>query len=164
MSGHPYGPPGHAAGGPHHPALKALYALLPLLTVGLLGLVPSVVLAARRRRPADLAGAVVIGAVQLAVYVCLGLTPDNSQGSPYSIVGGLLLIALAVGAPVHFLVMDRAAAWFPGRPAPHPAFPAHPQPYGPSYGQPHAQPYPQPYGQPATPPPTPGGNPYATGG
>ncbi|MEV4614419.1 hypothetical protein AB0K43_17745 [Kitasatospora sp. NPDC049258] len=126
MSGHPYGQSAPATGGPHHPGVKVLYCLVPPLTLGLLGMVPSLVLAVRRRRPVDLLGAVLFGLVQLTVYVCLGLSPDDGRGSAYSVLGGLCLFVLMLLAPAHFLLMDRARVWLAAGPQPAPQLPTGP--------------------------------------
>ncbi|MFD9126061.1 hypothetical protein [Kitasatospora sp. NPDC059571] len=134
MSGHPFGQSGPPGRGPLRLPQRILVALVPVLTLGLLGMVPSVLLAVRRRRAADVLCAVVAGLVQLTVYVALGLTPSGSQETTTaSTVGGMCLLALWLGAPVHYLAADTPRFWFgPAAPVPvawpgagHPA-PGHP--------------------------------------
>ncbi|WP_052390723.1 hypothetical protein [Streptomyces sp. NRRL B-24484] len=182
MSGPLYGQPGPSAGGPFSLLHRILVCLVPLLTFGLLGMAPSVLLAARRRRAVDVLGAVFFGLVQLTMYVVLGLSPKETTGTWYADVTGLTAIVLWIGAPAHFLIMDSAAVWnrrSQGAPAPWPPHglllpspyppgaptltglapqtPAHyqpqPQPQQPQYHQPQPQP---PYGpQQAAPAPHP---------
>ncbi|MEV4556994.1 hypothetical protein AB0K51_08340 [Kitasatospora sp. NPDC049285] len=139
--------PGPVASGPYRPWVSALCAALPVLSLGLLGLVPSLVLAVGRRRRVDVVGAVVFGVLQLAVYVASGLTPRGEALN--LVVVGVALIPLWLGAPVHFLLMNRRRHWpaaktaypFPVQPYPVPPYPTPPQAYP-------AQPYP---GQPVQP-------------
>ncbi|PBC78094.1 hypothetical protein BX265_2853 [Streptomyces sp. TLI_235] len=166
MSGPLYGQPGPTAGGPFSLLHRILVCLMPLLTFGLLGMAPSVLLAARRRRAADVIGAVVFGLVQLTMYVVLGLSPKETTGTWYADVTGLTAIVLWIVAPAHFLIMDSASIWNRGRPAaPWPpqglylptAYPpgAHTPPApmlavpapAPGYQQPQPQPYAQPQPQ-----------------
>lgn len=123
MSGPLYGQPAPSAGGPFSLLHRILVCLVPLLTFGLLGMTPSVLLAARRRRTVDVLGAVFFGLVQLTMYVVLGLSPKETTGTWYADVTGLTAIVLWIGAPAHFLIMDSAAIWGRGKdavPAPWP--------------------------------------------
>ncbi|WP_431680105.1 hypothetical protein [Kitasatospora sp. KL5] len=185
MSGPLYAQSGRTAGGPFSLLHRILVCLVPLLTFGLLGMLPSVLLAARRRRAVDVLGAVVFGLVQLTMYVVLGLSPKDTTGTWYADVTGLTAILLWLGAPAHFLVMDSRSIWgtpaepvqahwppqglilptqyppaAPTPPAPMPAVPmpsgrVHPGPVPAGYP---AQPYPHAYTPaPAQPPaPSPG--------
>ncbi|QKW21290.1 hypothetical protein HUT16_21500 [Kitasatospora sp. NA04385] len=113
---------------PYRKGLTALLALIPVLTLGLLGMVPSMVLAVDRRRTADKVGAAVFGLMQVALFISLGLTPN---GEPIdNLTAGLLLLPLFLATPVHFLLMNRREQW----PATAPA--RYPQPYGYAYPQP----------------------------
>jgi hypothetical protein len=102
--------PGRPTGGPSRPAARLAWCLLPLLTLGLLGMVPALVLAFRRRRPVDTLGAVAAVLVEATFYVCLAVVPGDSQSSG-ALLGGSTGILLLVGAPLHFLLMDRRSQW-----------------------------------------------------
>ncbi|PJN22529.1 hypothetical protein [Kitasatospora sp. CB02891] len=118
--------PARAVSGPYRIWVTLLCAALPVLTLGFLGMVPSAVLAAGRRRPADLVGAVVVGLMQLGMFVALGLTPTG--GTLNTWVALLLVIPLWIGTPVHFLVMNQRRFWpAADAPAPYP-YPAY-RPY-----------------------------------
>ncbi|WP_354642071.1 hypothetical protein [Kitasatospora camelliae] len=184
MSGPLYGQPGLRAGGPFSLLHRILVCLAPLLTFGLLGMLPSLLLAVRRRRALDVLGAVFLGLVQLAMYVVLGLSPKDATGTWYSTATGLTAIVLWLGAPVHFLIMDSAGIWARGAqtgpthaglatpapwppqglhpPSPYPAgvpapAPVHhqPQPQPPYQHQHQPQPHPHPYPQAVAPGPHP---------
>lgn len=127
MAGQQSGDPGPFRVGP-----KILLCLVPLLSLGLLGLVPSLVLALRRRRVADLVGAAVFGLLQLGLYVSIGLTEEKNSEYVLSSAGSIALMLLWLAAPVHFLIADArgqarravpqpAAAWYP--PPQYPAAP-----------------------------------------
>ncbi|MEV7118725.1 hypothetical protein [Kitasatospora griseola] len=161
--------PARAVSGPPRIWVTLLCAAVPVLTLGMLGMVPSLVLAVGRRRRADLVGAVVIGLMQLGLYVAAGLTP--SGGKINNLVGVLLLLPLFLGTPVHYLLMNQRRFW-PGAdaPAPYP-YPAY-QPYpasaptypaaGPYAGHPYAD-HPQAVTQPVPPAVPPAGAAGATG-
>ncbi|MDH6576979.1 hypothetical protein [Kitasatospora sp. MAP5-34] len=117
MAGHQYGQFGPAQGGPYAWWGKLLCCLVPLLTLGLLGLVPSLLLAVRRRRAVDVLGAVFFGLLTLAAFVLVGLAPKS--GTPSSTLLGFTALPLWLGAPVHFLVLDSPRFW--GMPGPAPA-------------------------------------------
>lgn len=135
MAGQQYG----SNTGPLGAGGKVLLALVPLLSLGLLGMVPSLVLALRRKRAADVVAAVVAGLLQLLVYVAIGLTdPDPDTASGLDLAGGLALFTLWLGGPVHFLVMDTQAQWRSKAPAPAPA-PWYPPPAVPYQQQPYPQ-------------------------
>ncbi|WAL73546.1 hypothetical protein OU787_19745 [Kitasatospora sp. YST-16] len=109
---------------PYRKGLTALLALIPVLSLGLLGMVPSMVLAVDRRRRADIVGAAVIGLMEVGLFVAAALTPE---GEPIdNLTTGLLLFPLFLGTPVHFLLMNRRDRW-PAGAAPVPA------PYGYAY-------------------------------
>ncbi|MFJ1752064.1 hypothetical protein [Kitasatospora sp. NPDC088134] len=155
-----------AVSGPYRTWVTVVCAAIPVLTLGILGMAPSVVLAVGRRRRADVVGAVVIGLMQLVLYIEMGLTPKDGQIS--NLVGALVLVPLWIGTPVHFLLMNQRRFWpvtktdpaaygYPpqavgpqGWPAPtYPAvaYPAYPTPAQPA---PPVNPYLTPY-QPAAP-------------
>ncbi|WP_033258370.1 MULTISPECIES: hypothetical protein [Kitasatospora] len=126
---------------PYRKGLTVLLALVPVLSLGLLGMVPSAVLAVDRRRPADLAGAAVIGLMQVGMFVAAAFTP---KGEPIgNLTTGLLVLPLLLGTPVHFLLMNRRDQWPAARAAAKAA--AHLSPY----------PHPHPHSYPGYPPAAP---------
>ncbi|MBV2152289.1 hypothetical protein [Kitasatospora sp. SUK 42] len=123
---------------------RVLCALAPLLSAGLLGAVPSLLLALRRRRAYDIAGAVVFCALLLTLFVSAGIA-GSLHDPTADLVGQITLGVLWFAPTVHFLVMDSRAVWEAGRPAPKPALPPYGRPpvspYGPTvpgYGAPSA--------------------------
>ncbi|MEU0073177.1 hypothetical protein ABZ027_27040 [Streptomyces sp. NPDC006332] len=81
-------------------AVRAGFAVLPLVSLGLLCPVPSLVLALRRRARADLWAFAGFSAVLVAWVAELGLTPDDTHGVLFA--SDLLLILLSmVGASLH---------------------------------------------------------------
>ncbi|MFD0348963.1 hypothetical protein ACFQ0M_28775 [Kitasatospora aburaviensis] len=113
---------GPAAGpGPYGALGRTLCILAPLLSFGLLGMVPSLLLAIRRRRAYDFVGAVVFTGLFLAFLVSAGIAGGHSDGTVLDKVGTVALVLLWFGAPLHFVGMDLRAVWDAGRPAPTPA-------------------------------------------
>ncbi|MFJ5232478.1 hypothetical protein ACIQBJ_21610 [Kitasatospora sp. NPDC088391] len=155
-----------AASGPYRTWVTVVCAAIPVLTLGILGMAPSVVLAVGRRRRADIVGAVVIGLMQLTLYIEMGLTPKDGQIS--NLVGVLILVPLWIGTPVHFLLMNQRRFW----PAAEAAPAAYGYPAAAPQGWPTAAPAHPTAGYPATAPtaayPTPApayptpANPYLT--
>lgn len=89
-------------------AVRAVLAALPLVSLGLLCPVPSLILAVRRRRGADWWAFGAFSLVLAAWITWVQLTPDHTHG--LSFVVDLTLIALSMGgASLH--------AWtaWPGR-------------------------------------------------
>ncbi|MFC5665289.1 hypothetical protein ACFP3U_20175 [Kitasatospora misakiensis] len=147
--------------GPYGVLGRVLVVLAPLLTVGLLGMVPSLLLAIRRRRAYDILGAVVFAGLFLTFFICIGIAGSYPKGdAPVAdAVGTTTMVLMWFTPPVHFLLMDRQVVWGAGRPAaptaaypppagygyPSPATPAQPypaaQPYGATQSYPAAQPY-----------------------
>lgn len=81
-------------------AVRAGFAVLPVVSLGLLCPVPSLVLALRRRRRADWWAFAAFSAVLVAWVTELGLTPDDTHGVLFA--SDLLLILLSmVVASVH---------------------------------------------------------------
>ncbi|GAA2146743.1 hypothetical protein GCM10009760_36810 [Kitasatospora kazusensis] len=119
MAGQQYGQFGPARGGPYGWRGKLLCCLVSLLSLGMLGLVPSLLLALRRRRAVDVLGAVVFGLLTLTVFVAFGLQPRSSASTPSDPLLGLAVMVLWLGSPVHFLVLDSPRFW--GMPGPVPA-------------------------------------------
>ncbi|MEV7776484.1 hypothetical protein [Kitasatospora sp. NPDC086791] len=127
-------------------------AAAPLLTVGLLGVVPSLLLAVRRRRAYDIAGAVVFCALLLTVFVSAGVA-GSLKDPTADLTGRIALVLLWLTPTAHFLLMDRRAVWEAGRPAPKVA-PPYPAPYPGPYPAAPVPPY-------AAPPAAPNSSPYA---
>ncbi|WP_327680169.1 hypothetical protein [Kitasatospora sp. NBC_00458] len=158
--------------GPYGVLGRVLVVLAPLLTIGLLGMVPSLLLAVRRRRAYDILGAVVFAGLFLTYFVSIGIAGDGPKGSSPTAdtVGMVMMVLMWFVPPVHFLLMDRAAVWAAGRPQPPAPVGPHglaaataPHPAQPGYGYP--APAAQPYGTPAQPAygyPAPGAQPYGT--
>ncbi|GAA2790770.1 hypothetical protein RMN57_23385 [Kitasatospora sp. CM 4170] len=162
---------GPAAGpGPYGALGRTLCILAPLLSFGLLGMVPSLLLAIRRRRAYDFVGAVVFTGLFLAFLVSAGIAGGHSDGTVLDKVGTVALVLLWFGAPLHFVGMDLRAVWDAGRPAPTPAayYPAPVPPPVSPYAATAITPYPagapHPGGTPVrTGTPHPAGTPYPTG-
>jgi hypothetical protein len=92
------------------PAARIGFAALPVVSLGLLCPVPSLVLALRRRSRADWWAFAAFSAVLAAWAAELALTPDDTHGALFAL--DLLLITLSMaGAATH--------AWrvWPRRPA-----------------------------------------------
>lgn len=117
-------PPGAAAQPPGRPStsVRVLCALVPLLTAGVFGPLPSLVLAIRRRRPYDIAGAVVYCLLLLTMVVCAGVASDT-KASAANVIGEIALALLWLTPTLHYLVMDRRSLWAPTPYAPPPAAP-----------------------------------------
>lgn len=166
-------PPGPARRpGPYGPLGRVLCALTPLVTVGLLGMIPSLLLAIRRRRAYDILGAVVFAGLFLTYLVCAGVAGGTREAPTADTVGMVAMVLMWFGAPLHFLAMDLRVVWEAGRPkAPAPAAhysqpaapyaqPAPGAPYAPTpapgYAAPFGVPAPTGSAAPNTPPPAPG--------
>ncbi|MFE2728028.1 hypothetical protein [Kitasatospora sp. NPDC059327] len=161
-----------AATGPYGVLGRVLLTLTPLVTVGLLGMIPSLLLAIRRRRAYDILGAVVFAGLFLTFLVCAGVAGSTGDAPTADTVGMVAMVLMWFGAPLHFLAMDLRAVWEAGRPKapaqaahyPPPAAPyAHPVPgaaYAPApapgYAVPLGVPAPPGAAAPSTPPPAPG--------
>ncbi|MFF0163258.1 hypothetical protein ACFYRY_37870 [Streptomyces sp. NPDC005263] len=76
-------------------AVRAGFAVLPLVSLGLLCPVPSLVLALRRRARADLWAFAGFSAVLVAWVTELQLTPDDTHGVLFA--SDLVLIMLSMG-------------------------------------------------------------------
>ncbi|WP_406202506.1 hypothetical protein OH807_24355 [Kitasatospora sp. NBC_01560] len=133
-----------AAAGPFGLLGRILWSLVPLLTVGLLGMIPSLLLAIRRRRAYDIAGAVLFAGLFLTYLVCAGVAGGTKNAPTADTVGMVAMVLMWFGAPLHFLAMDLRAVWDAGRPkapAPAPAAAYYPPPgaaAGPVAGYPPA--------------------------
>ncbi|MFJ9845407.1 hypothetical protein ACIRYZ_34195 [Kitasatospora sp. NPDC101155] len=126
--------------------VRVLCALAPLLSFGLLGAVPALLLAVRRRRAYDIVGAVVFCALLLTLIVSAGIA-GSLKDPTADVTGGITLGVLWFTPTVHFLAMDSRAVWEAGRPASK--YPT--SPTGPSYGPPAAPSYGPPVGSPYAP-------------
>ncbi|MFJ6383423.1 hypothetical protein ACIQI7_25890 [Kitasatospora sp. NPDC092039] len=114
---------------------RVLCTAAPLLTFGLLGAVPSLLLAVRRRRAYDIAGAVVFCALLLAMIVSAGVA-GTLKNPTADTTGSVTLAVLWLLPPAHFLLMDSRAVWLAGPPAPSAAPRAVPP-----YAAPNVPPY-----------------------
>ena len=98
--------------GPSRPAVKVLWALVPVLSCSLLAFVPALYLAARRNRARDWWGVAFFSGTTVAFIV--GLVFSAPPGEAYRVGDFVGMIALLVGlvaAPVHFLFMDQFRIW-----------------------------------------------------
>ncbi|MGW5776777.1 hypothetical protein [Streptomyces sp. NPDC003863] len=83
---------------------RAALAAVPLLSLGVFGLVPSLVLALRRGTRGDWLAALLFTAVSVGWCFQIALTPVETSGVPY-LLDVLLLATSTVGAAVHCLVV-----------------------------------------------------------
>ncbi|MFF2074536.1 hypothetical protein ACFVXG_07240 [Kitasatospora sp. NPDC058162] len=144
MSGQHPGPYGPTPGGPpYRPApipgrfgvpARVVCALVPLLSFGLLGVVPSLLLAVRRRRAYDILGAVVYCGLLLTLFVSLGIAGTLNDPTA-DFTGSITLAVLWLTPTLHFLALDSRTVW-ESRP-----LPVAPQAVVPSYGPPVGPPY-----------------------
>ncbi|MGW2253563.1 hypothetical protein ACWCXH_25705 [Kitasatospora sp. NPDC001660] len=106
-------PPGAAARPPGRFGLpgRVLCVLTPLLTAGVLGALPSLLLAMRRRRPYDVAGAVVYCVLLLTMIVCAGIAGGGTRAPVANVVGEVALGLLWLTPSLHFILMDRRSLW-----------------------------------------------------
>ncbi|MGW2872494.1 hypothetical protein [Kitasatospora sp. NPDC001225] len=118
---------------------RVLCALAPLLTFGLLGAVPSLLLAVRRRRAYDILGAAVFCALLLTMIVSAGIA-GTLKNPAADTTGSITLAVLWLLPTAHFLVMDSRAVWLAGRPAPQAVPSGVPQAVSP-YAVPDVSPY-----------------------
>ncbi|MGR6970889.1 hypothetical protein ACU639_15020 [Streptomyces cynarae] len=81
---------------------RAALAAVPLLSLGMLGAVPSLVLAFRRGTRADWLAALVFSVVNVAWLFQVMLTPVDTHGLQYA-ADVLLLSASTLGAALHCL-------------------------------------------------------------
>ncbi|MDH6116663.1 hypothetical protein ABH930_001062 [Kitasatospora sp. GAS204A] len=123
-----------AAKGPFGVGAKVLLCLVAVLTAGLLGFVPAVALAARRKRRVDVVGAVVFAALSLLMLVCAVIGGADKHAAVVNGLGEGTMALLVFAAPTHFLLMDRQVRVSV---APLVAWPLAPQP--PAYQPPSAQ-------------------------
>jgi hypothetical protein len=153
--------------GPLGVAAKVALCLLAVFSAGLLGFVPAVLLAARRKTRVDVVGAVVICALSVLMVVCAELSGADQTTSPTKVIGETVMVVLAFGTPTYFLLMDRRSVWdrlrpepsvwltydcvygggptFQNQPFPQPSFPAQPFQNQPFQALPLQQPQAQPF-------------------
>ncbi|MDH6136386.1 hypothetical protein P3T37_005811 [Kitasatospora sp. MAA4] len=139
MAGHypeQFGPPPgqpRVPPGPFGVPAKVLLSLLPVVTAGLLGFVPALLLARRRRRGVDVAAVVVFGCLLALMMVCGVIAGQDKRQVVANGIGMGTMVVLIFVPPVHFLLMDRRAVWGA------PVVPVAP-PYYPMAGYPGYQP------------------------
>lgn len=144
--------------------LRVLFPALSVLTCGLLSCAPLFRVAALRRRPLDWALAIASLPVSITLFAIIGSLPEEDTRTDVALA---LLLLLAIGSAVYFLVYDirrlssapPLTAYAP-RPPSGPSAYGHPQPQQPwpaappqahtTMGTPMPTPTPTP-----TPPPTP---------
>ncbi|TDU77816.1 hypothetical protein [Streptomyces sp. KS 21] len=88
---------------------RVLLAAVPVLSLGVLGAVPSLAIAWRRGARADWLAALVFTAVTVGWWFQIGLTPEETHGLRFG-VDALLLSLSTVGAALHCLLVKRRAA------------------------------------------------------
>ncbi|MGW0939565.1 hypothetical protein [Streptomyces sp. NPDC002666] len=88
---------------------RVLLAAVPVVTLGMLSFVPSLVIAARRRRTADWLACAGFTAANVAWLLWAALTPEETQGAEFA-ADLLLVLGTTLGAAAHALF-----AWAPWR-------------------------------------------------
>ncbi|MFI6861177.1 hypothetical protein ACIBKZ_14950 [Streptomyces sp. NPDC050421] len=94
---------------------RVLLAAVPVVTLGMLSFVPSLVIAARRRRTGDWAAFAGFAAANVAWVIWAALTPEETQGAEFA-ADLLLVLVTTLGAAAHALFagapwrMSRAGA------------------------------------------------------
>ncbi|WP_329119701.1 hypothetical protein [Streptomyces sp. NBC_01353] len=96
--------------GPALPGLRARLALavVPLLSLGVLGLIPSLVLALRRGTRGDWLAAVAFTALSVGWWFQVALTPEVTHGAQFAL-DVLLLFGSTLGATAHCLAVRPTA-------------------------------------------------------
>ncbi|MFD7320815.1 hypothetical protein ACFV9D_06940 [Streptomyces sp. NPDC059875] len=102
----PAAPPAPRDALPGLPVRLAL-AVVPFLTLGVLGVVPSLVLALRRGGRADWLAAVGFTAVTVGWWFQIGLSPEDTHGAQFAL-DVLLLFGSTIGAAAHCLAVRPA--------------------------------------------------------
>ncbi|WP_159026455.1 hypothetical protein [Streptomyces vietnamensis] len=87
--------------------VRTVLAAVPLLSLGVLGLVPSLVLALRRGTRGDWLAVLLFTAVSVGWCFQIALTPVETHGAPY-LLDVVLLATSTVGAAVHCLTAKDA--------------------------------------------------------
>ncbi|MFC9795949.1 hypothetical protein [Streptomyces sp. NPDC057695] len=88
---------------PGRPARIGL-ALVPLLSLGVLGLVPSLAYALRRGTRGDWIAALLFTGASIAWCFQIALTPEETHGVPF-LLDAVLLAATTLGAAAHCLAV-----------------------------------------------------------
>lgn len=88
---------------------RVLLAAVPVLSLGVLGAVPSLVIAWRRGARTDRAAALLFGCVTVAWWFQIALTPEETHGWQFG-ADALLLFLSTAGAALHCLFAKRLAA------------------------------------------------------
>lgn len=88
---------------------RVLLAAVPVVTLGMLSFVPSLAIAARRRRVVDWAAFTGFAAANAAWVIWAALTPEETRGAEFA-ADLLLVLATTLGAAAHALL-----AWAPWR-------------------------------------------------
>lgn len=88
---------------------RLLMGVVPLVTLGVFGFVPSAVMAVRRCRAADWSAFVTFAALSAAWVFRIAFTPDETHGVGFA-VDFLLLVATTLGAAAHALFVWPADA------------------------------------------------------
>ncbi|THA22996.1 hypothetical protein E6R18_31555 [Streptomyces sp. A1277] len=79
-----------------------LLAAVPVVTLGMLSFVPSLVIAARRRRAGDWAALAGFAAANVAWVLWAALTPEETRGAEFA-ADLLLVLVTTLGAAAHAL-------------------------------------------------------------
>lgn len=87
---------------------RVLLAAVPVVTLGMLSFVPSLVIAARRRRPGDWAAFAGFAAADAAWVLWAALTPEETRGAEFA-ADLLLVLVTTLGAAAHGLLAG--ASW-----------------------------------------------------
>ncbi|MEU9144912.1 hypothetical protein [Streptomyces sp. NPDC048349] len=86
---------------------RVLLAAVPVLSLGMLGAVPSLVIAWRRGARADWLAALAFTAATVGWWFQAGLTPEETHGLQFGL-DALLLSLSTVGAAVHCLFVKQS--------------------------------------------------------
>nr|WSW68817.1 hypothetical protein OG461_22895 [Streptomyces sp. NBC_00995] len=81
---------------------RVLLAAVPVVTLGMLSFVPSLVIAARQRRAADWAAFAGFAAANVAWLIWAALTPEETRGAEFA-ADLLLVLVTTLGAAAHAL-------------------------------------------------------------
>lgn len=92
---------------------RLLLAAVPVVTLGMLSFVPSLVIAARRRRAGDWAAFAGFAATNVAWVLWAALTPEETRGAEFA-ADLLLVLVSTLGAAAHGLLAG--PSWRMSRP------------------------------------------------
>ncbi|WP_405854138.1 hypothetical protein OG361_16080 [Streptomyces sp. NBC_00090] len=90
------------------PLPRVALASVPLVSLGVLGLVPSLVIALRRGTRGDWLAALLFTAASVGWCFQIALTPEETHGFPY-LLDLLLLATSTLGAAAHCLLAGRGS-------------------------------------------------------